>query len=231
MSRVAEGPTIAFRPGGVEIPPGISDLGRFRAWVRSDAFPEVGRIDWVGGRLEIDMSPEDLNTHATPKAAIVAHLLREIHDTGRGMVFIERTRLSSPGADLSVEPDVLVVLVETLESGRARLVPKSTGDDERFVEIEGAADLVVECVSDSSVVKDRDWLRERYHRAGVREYWIADARKPAIDFQLLLHRPAKFELSAPDGDGFARSEVLSHSVRLVRRSRAAGLVFFRLEMR
>lgn len=43
-------------------------------------------------------------------------------------------------------------------------------------EIEGAADLVVECVSDSSVTKDSRVLLDLYHRARVREYWLIDAR-------------------------------------------------------
>jgi hypothetical protein len=70
MAELAQGPTIALQADGIEIPPGIVDLERFRAWARSGSFPERGRIDWVAGRLEVDMSPGDLNTHGSPKSAI-----------------------------------------------------------------------------------------------------------------------------------------------------------------
>ena len=225
------GTVIALLPEGVEIPAGISDLAGFRAWATSDAFPESGRIDWVSGRMEVDMSPEDLNTHGSPKSAIAIQLGNLIQEADRGMVFIDRARLSSPEADLSVEPDVLVLLLSTLKAGRARLIPKASGAEGRFIEIEGTADLAVECVSDASTQKDRKRLRDCYHRAGVREYWLVDVRGKTVEFQLLIHREAGYEPSRPDAEGFANSEVLGRKVRLVRRLQDAGLVFFRLEVR
>src|SRR5882672_3459448 len=127
------GTVIALLPEGVEIPAGISDLAGFRAGATSDAFPESGRIDWVSGRMEVDMSPEDLNTHGSPKSAIAIQLGNLIQEADRGMVFIDRARLSSPEADLSVEPDVLVLLLSTLKAGRARLIPKASGAEGRFI--------------------------------------------------------------------------------------------------
>jgi Uma2 family endonuclease len=225
------GTVIALLPEGVEIPAGITDLASFRAWATSESFPETGRIDWVAGRMEVDMSPGDLNTHGSPKSAIAIQLGNIIREADQGMVFIDRARLSNPEADLSVEPDVLVLLISTLKAGRARLIPKASGAEGRFIEIEGTADLAVECVSDASTQKDRKRLRDSYHRAGVLEYWIVDVRKEAVDFQLLLHRQAGYEASRPDAEGFAHSEVLGRKVRLIRRLQEAGLVFFRLEVK
>jgi len=155
MAHPLNGPVIALEPDGIEIPREVADLGSFRAWTRSDDFPERGRIDWIGGRLEVDMSPEDLFTHGTPRSAIAARLVDLIQEPEKGFVFIDRARFVCPEADLSVEPDVLVLLVETLESGKARLLPKASRRAGRFVEIEGSADLVVECVSDCSAAKER----------------------------------------------------------------------------
>jgi Uma2 family endonuclease len=146
------------------------------------------------------------------------------------MVFIDSARYSCPEADLSVEPDVAVLLVETLERGRTRLIPKASGAEGRFVEIEGVVDLVVECVSDSSQEKD-EGLRAKYHRAGVREYWLVDAREEEISFRVLLSRPSGYVDASRDEEGFAHSEVLARKVRLLRRHKAAGLVFFRLEVK
>ena len=47
----------------VEIPLSIQSLTDFRDWARSDDFPERGRIDFVAGRIEVDMYPEDFVYH------------------------------------------------------------------------------------------------------------------------------------------------------------------------
>ena len=229
MEDSVNGSVIALLPEGVEIPAGIRDLASFRAWATSDSFPEGGRIDWVGGRMEVDMSPEDLNAHGTPKSAIATQMGILIQEADRGAVFIDRARLSCPEADLSVEPDVLVLLFSTVKSGKARMIPRASGEKGRYIEIEGTADLVVECVSDASMQKDRKRLRDRYHRAGVREYWIVDARGESVELQLLVHRAAGYEPAASDAEGFAPSQVLERRVRLVRRLQEAGLTIYRLE--
>ncbi len=50
----------------LRIPP-IASLEDFRRWVRSEHFPERGRIDYVTGEIEVDMSPENLFFHGTLK--------------------------------------------------------------------------------------------------------------------------------------------------------------------
>jgi Uma2 family endonuclease len=77
---------------------------------------------------------------------------------------------------LSCEPDIVYISDDAIDSGRARLVPNAGGRPGRYVEIEGAADLVVEIVSDATVVKDTRRLPVAYCRAGVRESWLIDAR-------------------------------------------------------
>lgn len=52
--------------------------------------------------------------------------------------------------------------------------------------IDGASDLVVEIVNDSSVAKDTRRLPERYATAGVPELWLVDARGEAVDFGILI---------------------------------------------
>ena len=231
MTQSKKGPTIALFPEDIEIPPGIDGLGSFRAWAHSESFPPSGRIDWIAGRLEVDMTPEDLYTHGSPKTAIATVLSQEIYVPQKGLVFIDTTRISSPTADLSAKPDILVVLAKTLESGHAHLVPKASGAPDRFVEIEGAVDLVVECISDSSARKDRKRLPALYHRAGIPEYWLVDARQDAVDFQILLRDASEYVRSPVDDDGFARSALLGKRVRLVRSKSAGGLIFFTLERR
>ena len=131
--------------------PLVGSLAEFRAWALSDSYPETGRIDYLGGRIEVDVSPEDLFTHGKLKTTLIAVLQQRIADGDLGDLFSDRTRVSCPEADLSVEPDLVFVSYDAVESGRVRLVPKASGERDRYVELEGAADLVVEIVSDRSV--------------------------------------------------------------------------------
>src|ERR1700740_957927 len=135
-----------YREQGLAVPAGVSRLAAFRRWALSAEFPEHGRIDYLAGSVEADLSPEDLLTHGTVKAAIAAGLHALIVERDLGQLFIDRARVSSEAAGLSVEPDVLVVLWESLETGRVRYVPRIRGEPNRYAEIEGGPDLVVEIV-------------------------------------------------------------------------------------
>jgi Uma2 family endonuclease len=104
----------------LRIPGGLHVLERFRRWTASAAFPERGRIDYLEGDIEVDMSPEDLYTHGTLKTAVSAELHSLIVRPGHGVLFIDRCRVVSREADLSVEPDLTVVLWSSIESGRRR---------------------------------------------------------------------------------------------------------------
>lgn len=61
----------------------------------------------------------------------------------------------------------MVVSEAAIAAGRVRLVPAAGGRPDRFVELEGGPDLVVEIVSDASVRKDTQLLPRVYHEAGV----------------------------------------------------------------
>lgn len=216
---------------GVRVPFDVRDLESFRRWACSGDFPEKGRIDFIGGVVEIDMSAEDMGTHGDPKVAIAVALGSEVRDRKLGRVWFEKARLSNAPADLSCESDVIFFRWETLESGRAKLIPKATREEGRFVEVEGAADLVVEVLSDSSERKDADRLRAAYHAAGVAEYWLVDARRDPILFVVLVREARDYAVSPRDGDGFARSAVLGRRVRLARVPARLGLHDYTLELR
>lgn len=57
-----------------QIPVDALTFEGFRRWVHAREFPETGRIDYLDGDLEVDMSPEDLHTHCTVKLAIAGAL-------------------------------------------------------------------------------------------------------------------------------------------------------------
>jgi Uma2 family endonuclease len=195
-------PAVILPDDDVRIPAGVHTLEEFRRWCLGRQFPARGRIDYLQGDVAVDMSPEDLFTHGTPKAAIAARLHAMVVKGARpGTVFIDCTRVVSPAAGLSAEPDVVVVFRESLAAGRVRPVPSSPPRAGRFVELEGAPDLVVEILSDTSVSKDRERLPELYARAGVAELWLVDARgeTPAIEIRTL--RSSGYSRVPPDGGG------------------------------
>ena len=125
-------------------------------------FRVSGRIDYIGGRIEVDMSPENVFFHGSVKTEVVGVLASIVKSAGGGYLFTDQIRVSSPAAELSVEPDVVYLSDETIDSGRVRLVPSAGGEPDSYVELEGAPDLVVEIVSDSSVAKDTKRLPISY---------------------------------------------------------------------
>ena len=212
------------------IPTGVSDLDRFRQWTWGKTFPERGRIDYLAGTVEVDLSPEDLYTHGVVKTTLTARLHSLIVDTGRGCLFSDRTRVVSPAAGLSVEPDVVVVLWESLQQGRIREIPAAKGKEGRFIELEGTPDLIVEIVSDSSERKDLERLPRLYAAAGVPELWLADCRGDDLIFEIRTLGTAGYERQLPD-EGWSRSPLLDRSVRLLRRHNEFSRWVYDLETR
>jgi Uma2 family endonuclease len=198
----------------VEIPLNIQSLADFRRWALSEDFPETGRIDFIAGRIEVDMSPEDLFCHGTLKSEIARGLAERAKELRLGHLFIDSTRVSSPEANLSVEPDIVFISHAALDSGQVRLVPKAGGELGRYVEIEGPPDLVVEIVSDASVAKDTRRLPAAYFRAGVREFWLADVRGKEPIFVLHRRGASDYEPVPRDAEGFQPSAVLGCRFRL-----------------
>lgn len=213
------------------IPAGSQELEGFRRWARSQRFPEHGRIDYLAGDIHIDMSPEDLYTHGAVKTAIAAPLHLLIADTDRGTVYVDRARVSSPRGGLSAEPDVTVVLWSSLESGQVREVAFASGQPGRYIELEGAPDLVVEIISDGSVAKDTRRLPRLYAEAGIPELWLVDARGEQLQFEIRDLVAGAYRSHAPDSEGWLHSALLGGEVRLHRQPRPLGRFSYRLERR
>jgi len=202
----------------LRIPEDAYTFEGFQRWIDSGEFPETGRIDYLEGKVEVDMSPEDLYTHGVVKTAISLKLGHLVVESDLGDMFIDRTRIRSRFADLSVEPDVVLFFGRSLEAGKVRLMPVAArkGPD-RFAALEGAVDLVVEIVSDGSVKKDTERLPDLYARAGIPELWIADARGDDLRFRIHTLQDGSYITVEPDSEGWVRSPQLGVDFRLVRR--------------
>lgn len=200
----------------VRVPAAAHKLAGFRSWAGTQRFPETGRIDYLGGDIELDMSPEDLHTHGTLKAALAAELFSLVAKPGRGYVFIDRTRVTSPEAELSAEPDLVVVLFPSLDQGRVRQVPAARKGPGRFIELEGAPDLVIEILSDTSEKKDTERLPPRYARAGIPELWLLDARGGVPRFDVQILEGGAYRSLEADRGGWISSPALGGRFRLKR---------------
>lgn len=204
------------------IPLEIHSLADFRKWICSPSAPESGRIDYIGGNIEVDMAPEDLFSHGTLKGKLYAVLLGIVEAGDRGALFVDRTRVCVESADLSVEPDIVYVSRQSLETGVVRLVPKE-GFEDRFIELDGPPDLVVEVVSDASVSKDTKRLPAAYFAAGVTEFWLVDARSEELVFSIDQRGASGFEAVRPDEEGYQTSGVMGCAFQLVRERRWLNL--------
>jgi Uma2 family endonuclease len=129
--------------------------------------------------------------------------------------FSDGVFLGNKPAGVANEPDAVFFTAEAARTGRVTFVPSSDGRD--LVEIIGTPDLVVEVVSPSSVTKDYDTLRVRYHAAGIPEYWVIDAQEEddRVVFEILRHTPGGYE-PVVARDGWLASGVLSREFRLDR---------------
>src|SRR5687768_17214139 len=67
----------------ITIPP-IHSVAEFQEWAESDSFPPRGRIDYIAGSIEVDMSPEDLYSHGTLTSEIHLAVGARVKQTRRG---------------------------------------------------------------------------------------------------------------------------------------------------
>lgn len=158
----------------VRVPTEAFDFAGFRKWVHSDEFPERGKVSFIDGEIVVDMSPEEIDSHASLKSDLHAQLWVFVRQNRLGKIFPDGTLLVNEPAGLSTEPDIMFCRNESLKSKTAykRKIVEGSG---RYVELAGSPDLAVELVSRSSVRKDTKLLRDRYFAAGITEYWLIDA--------------------------------------------------------
>jgi Uma2 family endonuclease len=205
----------------IRVPVHAFTLDGFRQWALSEKYPKRGRVSFLDQEILVDMSPEEYQTHGQVKVEVGRVIPNLNLELRLGKYFPDRTLLTNKMARLSTEPDAAFATWETLETQRAQLIPRLLRGDE-YWELQGSPDWVLEIVSKSSVIKDTRLLREKYHLAGIAEYWLIDARREKIDFQILLHQPSGY-VRASGARGWQQSRVFDRSFRLERRRGRMGL--------
>lgn len=213
-------------PGSFRIPRSAHTLNGFRAWVLSDEFPEKLKATYLRGDVILDLSKEEIRTHAAVKTAVVVPVANLIEELDFGDLYINGVLVTNAAAAVSNNPDAVAVSWASLEAGRVRYVTRKGRD----LEMEGSPDWVREIVSDSSVWKDTQELVEAYHRARIAEYWLVDARGDDIDFRILHWRKQRYA-AATGNDGWLYSRVFERWFRLTRKRDRRGAWKYVLHVR
>jgi Uma2 family endonuclease len=205
----------------IEMPPSaVASLDGFSAWATSDDFPDWCRISYLDEEIFIDMSPEEIETHNKTKNAVATGITILNDELDLGEYFTDGTLLKNHKVGLSTEPDGILVKWQSYKAGKVRLTPRKDKPGQ-FMEVYGRPDWVWEVVSQTSVQNDTKQLRDLYHRAGIPEYWLIDARGEEIDCQILQHRRRGYVAVAAK-DGWFPSRTFGRAFRLERHRNRMG---------
>lgn len=158
------------------------------------AMPDDGsQVEWVDGEAIVFVPQTLAQARSKGFLSIVLGTFARHQRAGEALMAPFEMRLT-PRA--SREPDIVFVVHEH----RDRVTPER---------LEGPADLVIEIVSDDSVVRDRAEKLAEYAAAGIPEYWIHDPR-PGARRSDFYRRPVdgRYEPIPPDAAGRVHSTVL-----------------------
>lgn len=212
--------------GRIEDPDWVVDFDSFGEWRYSEGVPEKLGAHYVRGRVWID-DTEEIFSHNGVKLAITMTLGAIVRAEKLGRYFPGGILLSNEAADVRNEPDATFVSAESLKARRVTFKAGSHSGAHATVLV-GSPDLVVEVVGPSSVDKDYEHLLTAYFDAGIREYWLVDARKGG-EVEFTIHRrSAKGFVPVRRAKGWSKSDVFGRSFRLVRHE-PFGLENFALE--
>jgi Uma2 family endonuclease len=207
-----------FLQGQLVIPDWVDDLDSFCRWRHLEDTPAEGEMAFLDSGIWVDLSMEEFLTHNQVKGAFDFAIMSVVQPASLGRYVPDRMLLKNVVANLSTEPDGLFFTWETMRSGLLRLVEKP---GQGIMELEGTPDLVLEVVSKTSVPKDTVLLRELYWKAGITEYWLADAREGRLAFDILLWTPDGY-VAAPNSDGWNLSKVLAKKFQLQEKTDPLG---------
>jgi Uma2 family endonuclease len=208
------------------VPDEVRDLASFRAWVHTADLPEKLRVHFLNGQVWVEQEMEEIRTHTRVKTALGFALAALVENSGVGFYLGDGVRYTNEDGDFSTEPDAVVILTETWETGG---VWTDAGPQADATELVGTPDLVVEIVSRHSVQKDTNWHFANYHAAGVPEYWLIDARGADVAFDIWKRGARKYTAVKKVG-GWVKSPVLGRSFRLSRTETVPGMPTFTLEI-
>ena len=156
--------------------------------------PDHSKLELIAGVLYMTPPPGYLHSHAAAKLMrlLTEHLIK----TGdKGTIHYPRAGIMR-GPNSWLEPDLFYVAAET----QARLDPK-------YPNYMTTADLVIEVISPSTAIYDRNTKADTYAALGVKELWLVDEASGIIEVRVLEgdQYPPSIVL---ESDDLLRSQVL-----------------------
>jgi len=132
--------------------------------------PDDGRIyEVIDGELYVN--PPPLWAHQFQLNRLNVRVSVWVDDHDLGIVVTAPTGVVLDNEN-GLEPDLLFI-----SKGRAHIITRRG--------VEGAPDLVVEVLSESTESRDRGLKLRRYAAAGVPHYWLLDTEGPRIEERVL----------------------------------------------
>ena len=132
------------------------DYREFLSWANEDVHAE-----WVDGEVTVFMPPSVLHQRVVGFLYVLLSWYARRFNLGE--VLMAPLEMLILDGRSSREPDLL-------------FVARAHADRITGIRIVGPADLVVEVVSDESVIRDRREKLADYQQAGIPEYWLLDPR-------------------------------------------------------
>lgn len=211
----------------IVIPPGIVDHDSFREWARSDSFPRRGRFAFYNGDVWTDLNMEQAYSHNDVKGEYNSVLRPIAKRSKKGRYFTDGMLLTNTEVGFTTIPDGFYVSFEALDAGVLREIGGKSGGCVEFV---GTPDMTLEVVSKYSIEKDHEFL-EYYYEGGVSEYWLIDATRSPIQFDIYRRNTHRFVRTRTQASGWLKSVVFERSFRLVQSVDERGKPEFTLEVR
>ncbi|RMI09417.1 MAG: Uma2 family endonuclease [Calditrichaeota bacterium] len=154
--------------------------------------PEGTRVQLIGGELVNTPAPNI--RHQSVQAVLGNAFFNFVTERNLGKVFFAPTDVYFTEEE-TYQPDIIFISRERLHI---------IGEQK----IEGAPDLVVEILSESSAYYDLKHKRRVYEKFGVKEYWIVDPMEDSIEVYAL--REGKFK---PVGQAIKSGSVASELLK------------------
>ena len=147
--------------------------------------------EWVNGKIEWYSSASDVHQDLAGWLNSVLRIYVEANKLGiiRSAPFQMKTGPDLPGR----EPDIIFLRDENRDKLKKRY-------------LDGPADLVIEIISEESLLRDRGEKFAEYEIGGVKEYWILDPETKRADFFIL--KEGRYERRVEDAHGIYHSEII-----------------------
>src|SRR5689334_1816886 len=141
------------------------------------------KLELIAGVLYMSPPPALLHNNAVSRLVrLLADYLTQSHD--QGTLYVPRAGIVK-GPNSWLEPDLFYVAADT-----------NATSDPKYPQYLSTADLVIEVVSPSSAIYDRNTKADTYAALGVKELWLVNAASGIIELRTL------------EGDQFGPSVVL-----------------------